>query len=329
MTTAIAVVEHERKVPAATRRALREALSAAGLEPASWTRVPKARKTTAAVAKAVKRGAEAVVVCGGDGTVRAAAQALADTGVALAVIPTGTANAFARGLDLPEDPAAVVEAIRSGPRQLLDTGRCNDLTFTVMAGTGFDAAMVDAADAAADSASKERLGVLSYVRAGVARVRDDEPFEVVVTVDAAPFFDGLTTCVLIGNLGTLSGGLQAFPAASATDGLLDVGVITAVGVREWASLMASTALHRQEASKHVSLTQGASIDVVLDVERPFELDGERRAPPTGCGSRCGRGRCWCACRRDQPGGRPAVVVSGTPIRCARPPNTMAQSRNQA
>ena len=93
----IAVVEHRGKVSAATRRRLREVLTQAGLEPASWIRVPKARKATAAVAEAVRGGADTVLVCGGDGTVRAAAEALVDTGVALAVLPTGTANLFAAG----------------------------------------------------------------------------------------------------------------------------------------------------------------------------------------------------------------------------------------
>jgi diacylglycerol kinase (ATP) len=116
----VAVVEHQRKVPAATRRALRTALAEHGLQPASWIKVPKARKTKAAVAAAVNRGAGTVLVCGGDGTVRAAAEALIDTGVALAVLPTGTANLFASGLDLPTDPAAVIEAIVGGNLRYLD-----------------------------------------------------------------------------------------------------------------------------------------------------------------------------------------------------------------
>ncbi len=267
---AIAVVEHERKVPASTRRELREALAAAGREPVSWVAVRKARKTTAAVAEAVAAGADIVVVCGGDGTVRAAAEALVDTGVAVAVVPTGTANAFARGIGLPSDPAAIVESIAVGTLRTLDTGRCNDLTFTVMAGAGLDAAMVDEADS---TAGKRRLGVLSYFRAGLMHARRQEPFRATITVDDAPFFDGLTTCVLVGNLGVLSAGLVAFPNASPTDGLLDVGVVTAAGLREWAGLLVEAARGRHETSAHAQLTQGASIDVRMAAEHRFELDG--------------------------------------------------------
>jgi len=57
------------------------------------------------VANAVAEDVRTVIVCGGDGTVRAAAEALVDTGVALAVVPTGSANAFACGMALPTEPA--------------------------------------------------------------------------------------------------------------------------------------------------------------------------------------------------------------------------------
>jgi len=269
----VAVVEHERKVPAATRRALRAALAEHGLQPASWIKVPKARKTKAAVAAAVNRGAGTVLVCGGDGTVRAAAEALIDTGVALAVLPTGTANLFASGLELPTDPAAVIEAIGGGNLRYLDTGRCNDLTFTVMAGTGLDAAMIDEADSAEGIWGKERLGVLAYFRAGLIHARSRQPFAVELVVDDAPFFEGLATCVLVGNLGTLGRGLEAFPDASPVDGLLDVGVATAVGLRQWGSLMISAARGAHEESPHTRLTQGKAIDIRLDDEHRFELDG--------------------------------------------------------
>ena len=269
----IAVVEHRGKVSAATHRRLREVLTQAGLEPASWIRVPKARKATAAVAEAVRGGADTVLVCGGDGTVRAAAEALVDTGVALAVLPTGTANLFAAGLDLPTEPAAVVELVTSGRRLVLDTGRCNDRTFTVMGGAGLDAAMIDETDDAPGPLGKKTLGALSYVRAGLIHAHRPDPFEADVMVDGRSFFDGVTTCVLVGNLGTLPGGLQAFPDASATDGLLDVAVTTAAGLRDWASLIISAARGRQEASPHARFAQGRRIVVKMSRQQRFELDG--------------------------------------------------------
>jgi YegS/Rv2252/BmrU family lipid kinase len=265
----VAVVENKRKVPQRTHRALREALRAGGPGPIPWRKVSKARAARDAVAKAVAEGVETVIVCGGDGTVRAAAEALVDTGVALAVVPTGTANAFARGLDLPTEPAGVVDMVASGHRTLVDTGRCNDLTFTVMAGMGFDAAMVDETP----TRLKRRLGALSYLRSAVILARHREPFDVAVVVDGATFFEGPATCILTANLGRLAGGLMAFPHASATDGRLDIAVITAKGLRQWSSLLVRSACGQQDRSTYAKLTQGTAISVRLDRKHRFEVDG--------------------------------------------------------
>jgi len=266
-TPRLAVVEHAEKVKPAVRAELRTALTDAGID-AAWHRVAKARKATKAVERAREDGAEVVVVCGGDGTVRAASQALVGTDTAMAVVPAGTANLFATGLGLATAPRDVIDLVTSGARFAIDSGVCNDLTFNVMAGAGFDAAMIEAADAA-----KDRLGFLSYVRAGVSSARHRRAFEVEVRVDGTPFFEGPATCVLVANLGTLKGGVHAFPDASPTDGRLDVAVITAEGWRDWAALMVQTIRRRPHRSADAHITQGIEVDARLDAAHRFELDG--------------------------------------------------------
>ncbi len=128
--------------------------------------------------------------------------------------------------------------------------------------------MVDGADA-----GKERFGMLAYLRAGVREARRREPFEATVTVDGDELFDGEATCVLVGNVGTLKAGLEAFPDASVTDGLLDVAVLTAAGVREWASVMVAAVRHQQRTAAGVQLAQGRTITVELDGKHRYELDG--------------------------------------------------------
>ena len=183
-------------------------------------------------------------------------------------MPTGTANLFAGALSLPTEPADVLALIESGSQRVLDTGVCNGQTFNVMAGTGFDAGMIDAADDA-----KERIGTLAYVRAGVHEARQREAFDAEVTVDGLELFDGAATCVLIGNIGTLKGGLEAFPDASPTDGILDIAVVTAAGLREWASVMWSAVRGRQDVSGLAHLGRGKEIAVRMTTKHRFELDG--------------------------------------------------------
>lgn len=264
----VAIVANEEKLSKTDAGTLRGCLAELGFDDVSWTAVTKGSAATKAVRRAVERGADRVIVAGGDGTVRAAVQALAGGDIPLAVMPTGTANLFAGALSLPTDPAGVVGAMASGNTRRIDTGVCNDLSFAVMAGTGLDAMMIDAADD-----QKEQLGTLAYVKAGIAAARDRTPFVARVTVDGSRFFEGEATCVLVGNLGTLKGGVEAFPDASPTDGLLDVGVVTATGLREWGSVMVSAVRKKQTLSGHTHIGHGSDITVKLDGKHRFELDG--------------------------------------------------------
>jgi YegS/Rv2252/BmrU family lipid kinase len=263
----VAVVAHAEKLTGRSRKQLKQALDDAGID-APWFAVAKAKEAGAATRKALKGGADTVIVCGGDGTVRAASESLVGTDAALAVLPAGTANLFATGYSLPSDPAEIVELIVTGRRRKIDSACCNEQTFNVMAGTGFDAAMIDGADA-----KKDRLGMLAYVREGVRHARARDTFEATVDVDGNTLFEGPASCVLVGNIGTLKGGVEALPEASPIDGRLDVAVVTAAGLKEWASVLMSAVRHRQALSGHAHLGQGGEISVRLDGKRMYELDG--------------------------------------------------------
>jgi diacylglycerol kinase family enzyme len=79
--------------------------------------------------EAVRGGARAVAAGGGDGTIRAVAEALAGTGVPLGVIPVGTLNHFARDLNIPLDVQAAAEVIREGAMTDVDLGEVNNRVF--------------------------------------------------------------------------------------------------------------------------------------------------------------------------------------------------------
>jgi diacylglycerol kinase family enzyme len=79
--------------------------------------------------------------------------------------------------------------------------------------------------------------------------------------------------VLVANIGTLKAGVAAFPAASPTDGRLDVGVVTAAGLRQWAAVLAKTVRRKGDESPHTTIRQGTAIEVRLDGKHRYELDG--------------------------------------------------------
>ncbi len=118
----IAVVANREKLRGRSEKRLRAALDDAGHGDAPWRWVEKGSAAKKAAKKAMSAGADVVVACGGDGTIRAAAEGLVGTKCALAVVPAGTANLFAGALELPSDPAAIVKLIDAGERRTIDTG---------------------------------------------------------------------------------------------------------------------------------------------------------------------------------------------------------------
>jgi diacylglycerol kinase family enzyme len=95
---------------------------------------------------AAAEGCDVVVVLGGDGTLNEAANGLAGSETAMAVLPGGSTNVFARTLGLPNDPieatAAVLEALDAGAIHRIGLGSVNGRYFLFHTGIGFDAAVV-------------------------------------------------------------------------------------------------------------------------------------------------------------------------------------------
>ena len=130
------------------------------LEEAGWevvtSVVKRKRDVRRATRRAVKDERDVVVAVGGDGAVLQVATVLADTTVALGIIPTGTGNLLAGNLKIPTDRDQAVEALLSGRPRRIDMGSVSigrkKRAFTVACGIGYDAKVMDATDAGAEAA---------------------------------------------------------------------------------------------------------------------------------------------------------------------------------
>jgi YegS/Rv2252/BmrU family lipid kinase len=269
----VAVIAHAGKSMGGGLPALRRALSAAGVADPFWCEVRKSRKAPAQVRRALERGVETVFVWGGDGMVQRSADVLAGSGVALAVIPAGTANLFAKNLGIPAEIEAAIAIGLHGERRLLDVGRLNGERFAVMAGVGFDAMMIRDAG---DGGLKERLGRAAYVWSGSGNLRV-KPFRAKIEVDGADWYKGDASCILVGNVGRLVGGVPVFADARPDDGELDLGLVTAEGLLEWGRVLARTVVGKPTASPFVQTTRARSVKVTLKRKVLYELDGGARA----------------------------------------------------
>jgi diacylglycerol kinase family enzyme len=127
----------------------------------------------------------------------------------------------------------------------------------------------------ADAGLKDRLGRFGYVVAGIRGVGRNA-VRVRVEVDGMDWFKGPATCVLVGNMGDVFGGISAFPDARPDDGRLDVGIITADSALDWARTLGRTLAGDAGASPFIKTTTATRIGVRLKKKLPYELDGGAR-----------------------------------------------------
>ncbi len=227
--------------------------------------------------RAVKDGAALVLSCGGDGTVMACVSGVAGTGVPMAVLPAGTGNLLVRNLGLPSVVEDAVHVALTGDDRALDVGRVEygvtgadeEWRFAVMAGVGFDAAIMEDAP----EALKRRVGWPAYLVSG-ARHLWDRPMTVGVRVDDGPRLTLRAQTVLIGNVGRLQGGIDLLPDAEPDDGVLDVVAITPRNVLEWARVGLNVIIRRVDQDGQVQHWRGRRIEIRTLQPQPMQLDGD-------------------------------------------------------
>jgi len=224
--------------------------------------------------EAVKQGVHTIIASGGDGTLSAAAEALMGTSIPLGVISRGTANAFASALGIPDTIEAACQTILAGKTKVVDTALCNGKPMVLLVGIGFEAEVVEKAD----RETKNRLGMLAYILAGVKQLRDFDTFEAtietddrVITVNAA--------AVTIANAAPPTSILAQGPAGIIyDDGLLDLTVVAPenrAGAIASAYHLLQTALRGDAAERDdIGYMRARRIKVTTNPPQKVVLDGE-------------------------------------------------------
>jgi diacylglycerol kinase (ATP) len=291
-----ALVYNPIKVDAATLRATVVRLSAA----AGWG-TPSFYETTiedlgAGVTRhALAAGADAVMVAGGDGTVRAVAEAMSGTAVPLTIIPSGTGNLLARNMLLPlTDAAAMVQATFDGDQHAVDVGfaairradgTSEERAFVVMGGMGLDAAMI----ANTNPQLKKTVGWVAYVDGAARSLPNAKPFRIMYEITGRRLHSARVQSVLFANCGSLPAGLELVPEASIVDGAMDIVIFQPKGPLGWILVWRRVAwdnsvLRKFRAGRRmltlrtkdnaVRYARGAQLEVGTHEAQPVQLDGD-------------------------------------------------------
>lgn len=291
-----AVVVNPVKVDVdALRAAVADAEQEAGWAPSLWLETSVDDPGQGRARAAIAAGATVVIAAGGDGTVRAVAEGMLESGIPLVLVPAGTGNLLARNLSLPMGRMAEsVSTAVTGVDHAIDVGlaeitRADGTTethaFVVMVGIGLDARMI----AATNPELKKRVGWLAYVEATARIVRDVDAVRVRYTLDGSPERATTVHTLLIGNCGTLPGGVLLLPEAEIDDGMLDVVAMRPRNLWGWMRVGYAVAwengvLQRSRLGRRIMAAdkrvralryfQGRRMTLAFDRPEEFEIDGE-------------------------------------------------------
>ena len=263
---------------AAVRRQVSEGCLTAGWAEPLWLETSAEDPGLGQARQALAAGVQLVCPLGGDGTVRAAAQALVHTDVPLGLLPGGTGNLLARNLELPvTDLDEALKVALGGVDRTIDVGQVrfedasgtpgDEQVFLVMAGFGFDAKMM----ADAPEKLKAKVGWLAYAVSGIKHLNGSR-VRVRIKADDAASYQRRVQTVLVGNCGTLTGGIVLLPEAEVDDGWLDAVTLSPEGVVGWATVAARVLTKRG----HPRLEHIRCRELRVGSERPQEgqLDGD-------------------------------------------------------
>lgn len=277
----------------AIKAVVAEEESAAGWGTTLWFETSEEDPGQGATEAALAEGAEMIIVAGGDGTVRAVAEAVHEHGVTLALLPSGTGNLLARNLKLTlDDLEHSIHSAFTGDDRAIDLGmieiRRADSSvdrhaYLVMAGLGLDAQML----ANTDEELKAKVGWLAYVKAIAIALKDDNQLRIRYKLDGGRSKSMRAHTVIVGNCGTLQANVLLMPDAAVDDGKLDIVLLRPEGFVNWVQVftkivwengvLSRTRLGRKlrtDEVKALNYLKGSRFTLTVEKPELIELDGD-------------------------------------------------------
>ncbi|GAB4097896.1 diacylglycerol kinase family protein [Sinomonas halotolerans] len=241
----------------------------------------------AMVRAALEAGADVVLACGGDGTVRVVAEELAGTETAMGIVPLGTGNLLARNLHLEVNRLAhAVHTAVFGRQRRIDTatmalanavtGESALHTFLVIAGVGMDAEILG--DTNEDL--KRAIGWIAYTEAGIRHMPGRARQKVDVSLDGGEFQSRRVRAVLFANCSKLPGGVDFIPEAYIDDGVLDVVVMSPRSLLGWVSMYFKVLVQHKRQLAVMSFYGARSVSIRSAEPIQTQVDGDVTGPAT-------------------------------------------------
>ena len=233
---------------------------------------PRSVSSFRAEVTAAARGTDTIVVAGGDGTFNRTLNAFDYRygSIRWGLIPAGTGNDLARTLGLPKDPMEALEIALGDVTREIDVG--------IARGDGTEQLFINgcmggypvAVDEAANEEMKERFGPFAFWIAGARAATNLD--RSTVRVNGTELED--CVAVGVGNGKTCGGGIEMWPDADPTDGILESCALAVPSLAAAAKLIPGLLRGTHEGIDEVAMDRGTSIDIDADPPIELNVDGD-------------------------------------------------------
>ena len=217
----------------------------------------------------LQASSDMVIVCGGDGSISAAALAVMGSGLPLGIIPAGTANDLARTLSIPLDFAAAADLIVAGHTKRIDVGMVNGHAFFNVASIGLSSELAQKLD----PEIKKRFGRLGYAVAALRILSSARRFRARI-IEKGSGTRVKTYQIAVGNGRLYGGGNVVAETAAIDDGRLDLYSLEMPNLWKSALMVRAFRTGTHGAWKEVRTAQCVEFDIETRHPMPVNTDGE-------------------------------------------------------
>lgn len=214
-----------------------------------------------------------VVVVGGDGTIREAANGVIGTSTPLLIVPSGTENILAKYLGIRANPDQLIGIVESGVQFEMDAIQRGDEHFLLVSGIGFDAEVVRLLS----SGRNGHITHSSYFWPIWRTFWSYRHPQVHVEADGVTVFEG-DGMVFVGNVPRYAIGLRLLDSANPADGLLDLCVFPCAGRIALIRHALAALCRRHVTGSRAIYRQARQVSVRSQVDVSVEMDGDLSSP---------------------------------------------------
>ncbi|SMC73329.1 diacylglycerol/lipid kinase family protein [Pedobacter africanus] len=217
--------------------------------------------------EAANKNFDIIVAVGGDGTINEVGTKVMQQHKILGILPFGSGNGLARFLRIPMNTVKAIKVINDLRVRQIDTATFNDKHFFNMAGMGFDAHISSV------FAGNKGRGLSGYLKLGLREVLSYKPQTYHIVIDGKEYVR-TAFVISLANSSQYGNNAHIAPAASVTDGLLDICIVKEFPMYKLPVLAYEMLNSKTDNSNLVEIIKGENIRIRRPKDDAIHIDGE-------------------------------------------------------